>query len=601
MNHFQKLPHELKINIFDRIEDKAQLTACRLVCKQWDSIAERAIFSKTLEIKGNNESFIVKLYYHLANKPALSLLINSIHISGHYKGRSLLYKKLLQLAMSPSLEQIQGSYFSKDTENLIYQIVLSSPHKFNRIKRIPVQEESNLSRKCQYALRDSLEYMSLSIDGGKSNIVLDHLNEFTKLDCLDLDYSNISDIVELDHTLHRLRNVTKLKLFVHSDWHFMGESNTPKTSYIPKSSNQMTTWLAQNVEKDEGMKSIVEVANTEDEYWPNLVDYLTYKYPNLQFLKIAALYSPIDIDILQATMHIPHLVLDASEFNSADDLWALGYMMKSSSNTVEIRYEVHANCCIDEACRDDSIQMSKFSVCLSQESDHTSISQLLLGVGSGTSKITKASIMLHNWRDSDNPQHMLTLYDILRLVPDVQDLKIFDNPIKYQELGSGEMVLNDLQRMEFSFSKVDHRVITQLGSIAPSLDRLAIKNSLVVGKEGTYAVIMPDSNLSCLILDFSNDWEDEYEIESTEEQAGIDASSIYLYIKAELHPETYYVWRPKDSTLAMTSKEEYDVHAAPKLSAHIECKSLSSLSLKHRSTCLQLPGTQYWTFCECDE
>ncbi|KAL9553245.1 hypothetical protein MBANPS3_003381 [Mucor bainieri] len=545
MNHFQKLPHELQLNIFNRIEDKAQLAACRLVCKQWDPIAERAIFSQKLVIK-SDKSFITKLYDHLANKPTVALLIKNVKISDGHKGNSAMYEKILKLVMTPSLEQIQG-YLSEDTQNLICQIILSSHNKFNRIKMIPVDKESDLGRQCIYALRNSLEHVNLSIDGRQSNMVLDHLNEFTKLDYLDLDYSNIQDIMELDLTLRRLKNATKLKLFIH----FAGEN------YTSKSSNQMAAWLAQNVEKDEGMKSIAGVSNVKQEYWSDLVDYLTFKYPNLHFLKLDAMECHIDIErVLRATMHIPHLILETAGFNNPNDLWALGSMMKSSSNAVEIMYDHSSVCCIEKACREDRIETSEFKILLSDETDHTFIRQLLSGVGSGTSKITEASITLDNWRDHGNPQNMLTLYDILRLVPDVQDLKISDNPIKYQELGSGELVLNDLQRMEFSFSKVDHRVITQLGSIAPNLDRLAIESSLVAGREGTYAVIMPDSNLGCLILDFSNELEDEYEIESTEEQAGIDASSIYLYIKAELHPETHYVWRPKDSTLAMTSKEE---------------------------------------------
>ncbi|KAL9544299.1 hypothetical protein MBANPS3_007705 [Mucor bainieri] len=552
MNHFQKLPHELQINIFNRIEDKAQLAACRLVCKQWDSIAERAIFSKELVIRGN-KSFIAKLYYHLANKPAVALLIKNIYISGFYK-HSAMYKKLLPLVMTPSLEQIQG-YVSKYTEKLIYQIVLSSPHKFNRIKRIPVRKESNLRRKCLYALRDSLEYMRLAINGCRSNIVQDHLNEFTKLDYLYLNYSNIQGIMELDLTLRRLRNVTKLELRMA----FKAEN------YTPKSSDQMADWLAQNVEKDEAMKSITKVSHSE-EHWPNSVDYLTYKYPSLHFLKLDFMECFIDVErILRVTTHIPHLFLRSGSFNNANDLRTLGYMMKSSSNIVEITYglsDEDGHYCIREACRDDNNQLSKFSVNLPLEADLMYARQLLSAVGSGTSKITKATI---SFFDQNIPQNVSTLYDFLRLTPNIQDLEFWDPTIEYQELGSGE---------------IDHRVITQLGTIAPNLDRLTLSDSLAFERERNYDVVMPDSNLGFITIYFNSFWADESESESTEEKADDTDGSIYLSIKTELSPGTYYVWRPKDS-ITMTSKEEFDVHTVPKLSAHIECKSLSSLSLEH--------------------
>ncbi|KAL9559214.1 hypothetical protein MBANPS3_000531 [Mucor bainieri] len=481
MNHFQKLPYELQFNIFNRIKDNAQLAACRLVCKQWDPIAERAIFSKTLLIKGD-ESFIAKLYYHLTTRPALALLIKSIDMTDHYyNGCSLLYEKFLNLLMTSSLEQIQGNHLFENSANLVCQIILNAPHKFNKIKKIPLAGTNDLSRQCLFALTDSLEYMYLSIydvkatfipeDDGKSIIVLDHLNQFTKLDYFALIHYTIQDITELDIILRRLKNATKLYLCLR----FEDEND------IPKSSDEMTAWLTQNVEKDKRMKSITDLYGCSYKgYWCNLVEYLAYKYPHLQSLKLNSLkYGTDTARVLRATKHIPHLILEDWELDiDADALYTVGHMMKSSSNTLKIDYVSSRELFTVNACREDSIQSSQFS--------------FLLGVGSDTSKITKAVIDLHSPEyesDQDTPENLLTLYDILRLVPDVQDLEIINATIEYQELGTKDLVLNDLQHVQFHLSKIDHRVTAQLGSIAPNLDRLTISNSSIVVGESECVVL----------------------------------------------------------------------------------------------------------------
>ncbi|KAL9558549.1 hypothetical protein MBANPS3_000839 [Mucor bainieri] len=552
MNYFQKLPHELQFNIFHRLEDKSQLAACRLVCKQWDPIAERAIFSRTLVIK-SEESFITQLYHHLANKPALALLIKSIAIYNHcYEGRSLLYKKLLQLVMSPNLEQIQGYLPSKNIESLFCQIIIHSPNKFNKIKVVPTDMDgrSDQSKKCLCALKDSLERMFLSIDGRKKNIVQDHLNEFTKLGYLELDYSNIQDIIELDLTLRRLKSATELIIRMA----FIGKN------YIPKSSDEMTAWLVQNVEKDERLKSLTEINNYEGNYRCNLVEYFVYKYPNLNLLRLDSFTYDTDVErVLQATHHIPHLILEESMLDSADDLHTVGRMMKSSSNTVEIVYEIDTVCWIQKACRVSGIQTSGFSVSLSSQTPQTHVRQFLLAVGGGMSKITKAVIDLYNPRDSGNSQEMMTLYDILRLVPDVQDFGFSDFSIKYQKLDGEDLVLHDLQRVELNFAKIDYRVITQLGSIAPNLGHLAISNSVIVGRNGMYTIVMPDSNLSSLTVHFKAGWVvHKNEAEWTAEETDAIEESIYLYIETELQPRAYYVW--ETNSLAVAMVPEKDVH-----------------------------------------
>ncbi|KAL9536620.1 hypothetical protein MBANPS3_012507 [Mucor bainieri] len=361
--------------------------------------------------------------------------------------------------------------------------------------------------------------------------------------------------MELDYILRRLKNITKLKL----------KEVSRAENYIPKSSDQMSAWLAQNVGKDEKLKSITEMELDELDPYCDFVEYLVYKCPNLHSLKLNLdTFIAVDIKrILQATKHIPRLILKNSGYN----LRTVGHMMKSSSNTVKIQCYNRSNykkATIEKACREDNIEISQFS--------------FLSSIGNGTSKIIKVAIDLNGLNGQDVPQE-LNLYDLWRLTPDVQDFEIKHDKTKYQELGSEDLVLHDLQHLKLHAAMLDCRVLSQLASIAPNLDRLTISNCLVDQRWGNYTVFVPDSSLSFLLVDFGMNWKNEFgESESTEERAN---KSIYLCIKTELHPETYYVWRPKDATLATTSEKDYVVRANPEFSADIKCKSLSSLSLEY--------------------
>lgn len=88
--------------------------------------------------------------------------------------------------------------------------------------------------------------------------------------------------------------------------------------------------------------------------------------------------------------------------------------------------------------------------------------------------------------------------------------------------------------------------ISQLGSIAPNLEKLTISSSLVVGREEKFAIIMPNSNLSSLIFRANFfDWilDEDERIERSELQGlalnedkmGIE-EVMYICIKMELFP-----------------------------------------------------------------
>lgn len=340
------------------------------------------MFSKGLVIYPR-ESFVSKLHYHLTKKPTLALFIKSFEMGSDYKKPSLLYNELLKLMMITNLEQVLGSFRAKHSEQLLYQTILSSPYKFNKINKLPKLIGSDLSKECHYALRESLEYMFLSIYLGESNMILENLHLFTRLKYLNFTNDNIQNVMELDLTLRRLQCATKLKLSID----FADED------YVSKSSEQMNAWLVQNVKIDETMESISRVSNHSQNHCCNFAEYLVYKYPNLHFFRISDMAFNGNIGrILQATKHIPFFVLKENICDSLEHLCTVGYLMKSPNNTVVIQYSPlfdagETACEIEEACRRDETATTEFTIMLRCDISHAYIKQFLSIVGSGTSVI----------------------------------------------------------------------------------------------------------------------------------------------------------------------------------------------------------------------
>ncbi|KAL9547517.1 hypothetical protein MBANPS3_006127 [Mucor bainieri] len=575
------LPQELWIHILNQVQDKPQLATCRLVCKQWNPIAEKAMFSQTLEIKAD-ESFVTKLHYHLSKKPALALSIKDIYLNSDHGKSTLLYKELLKLVVTPNLEEVRGVFHSKMAGQQFHQIIVKSPRKFNKIRRIPITTPSDLHTQCLYALKDSLQILQLVTCAQLSNTVLHRLNEFTKLFLFDLSKPDIQDILELDTILSRLQSATELELDV----------GLREQGFIPKSNDQMKAWLTQNVEIDEKITSIRGLSCRTVDHWCNLTEYLAYKYPNLQSLTIGRMLLSNDIErILEAIEHVPSVNLLESNCTSPEHLWTAGYLMKTSTNTIDIKYssalggedgEDNAQCQIEEIWRDDETASSEFIVKLRQDAPHTYIKQLLSSVGSGTSAIIDATVDLFYWRDQDTSQELLTFYDILKLTPDIQYLTFSDATIRYQDLDNEDLALNDLEALDIVGAEIDHRVITQLGSIAPNLDVLKISSSLVVGREEKFAIIMPHSNIFTLMIQDRNlNWgvtaeylllerSDTRKVKLNEKKMDID-EIMYLCIKTELFPVKYYALKPDGgiSTTAI-SEEEFNLHATASRTVLVE-------------------------------
>ncbi|KAL9545876.1 hypothetical protein MBANPS3_006930 [Mucor bainieri] len=79
----ESLPVELWMNVFAQFTGRKELAQCRMVCKTWDPLAEKAMFSQAFSFPRYQKT-AVQLYYHLARKPFLGRYIKSIKIVNNY-------------------------------------------------------------------------------------------------------------------------------------------------------------------------------------------------------------------------------------------------------------------------------------------------------------------------------------------------------------------------------------------------------------------------------------------------------------------------------------------------------------------------------------
>lgn len=190
----------------------------------------------------------------------------------------------------------------------------------------------------------------------------------------------------------------------------------------------------------------------------------------------------------------------------------------------------------------------------------------------------------------------LTFYDIIKLVPHVQELYFGDLEIEFRHLDTTELMLNDLKTLSVFGAKISNRVIKQLEQIAPNLEELRLYSSAVVddndkdGDDGNHthgdaAISMPGvalKNVSIVTeecgfkkMSISNILNGSH-IATIESMLG-RKSNLYIHIKTQEAAEQFYLLPDCKRSITVISKQEFDRHSTDSLVIHIECEALSQL------------------------
>ncbi|KAL9545875.1 hypothetical protein MBANPS3_006929 [Mucor bainieri] len=578
------------------IERVVDLMESRLVCKAWDPLAEKAMFSKTLRFP-KYKSTAAKLHYHLAKKPFLGRCIKKVHVDFFLSMNEVdfadpLIAELCQLVFTPEIEKIYGCGMEDNFFEMLLDVMEDSPQKFDHLREIsgwhlPVANEDHLAYSqvlCKF--KDTLEKMDLTLCSDSTvKLMEDCLDEFVKLKDVTLTLKFYPGIEAIDTILRKLqKSVKELSLQV-----------IDADDFSAKTKREMNAWLTQHVEKNENMKTVYLIEFGDERYSSNVMDYVVHKYSKLQ--KLALVITDMGrhlIKILRSTGQIPHVQILETYTQQPEDLWMLGYSLKSTTNKIRIRYSPYL-CMMDkdgaqiEITKKNDTQYTDFDITFTPEVSHALAKQLLSSVSTGTSDITELDINLYLYKDAkDESEHEMTFYNILKMAPHTQALKFCDKMIKHQTTDLDTLTLNDLRHLQIFAAKIDARVLSHISKIAPKLRFLDISSSCLLDADGQYRdnmhIDMPHSDLNRIVMETRN--HDDNQIERPELDAleimenEINAiGNIYLYVKTANSLEQHFVLESDQNTINILSKEEYELHSKGSAIMYINCSSLKLLRI----------------------
>lgn len=288
MTTIMLLPHDILVHIFDQIDSVAQLAICRSVCQKWNSPVEVAMFGKKISIK--TEDHVIQLYGHLCKDPSKGKLIKHLDFQIEDYHLPLIYKHLLRLAFTTNIEYLTGTVRAPSFYTTLTEVAGNTCSQFTRIKMLPSGISShsfhivddflakfNSTRMClvtksplQDLYYDSLDNSIVERAYALRYVLFD--NCFTggwqELE-LSLKYCPKLKALACVHFTQERRRMTRVE--VHS-WII--------TANVSKVLSLETIWL----------KTV--------ELCPELLEYLMFKYPNVQVIRLRSMSSSAQWNVL---------------------------------------------------------------------------------------------------------------------------------------------------------------------------------------------------------------------------------------------------------------------------------------------------------------
>ncbi|CAO0801107.1 unnamed protein product [Mucor circinelloides] len=278
MVNILSLPKELFSRIFEHIDSNVQLAQCRLVCSEWNSPANTAMFSNTIVFKTKSKA--LALYAQLFIDPSKGKLIRHIYFDKDFDCFWMV-KAIFDVAHSLNLESLKGESLTTECCNTLLDIIKASPTAFNKVKVMPRYKDainkafSDVLRACRYTLSE------IDIDNKKiylNNTIKEFAPTFNTFDNLKtLNYSgSFKQISEIELLLKGCIHLEKMTLGNLIDGEAMEKQN-------------LKVWMETEVNQVESLKELT----INHQCRCDVMEYLTYKYPNLKNINILVNHSDL--------------------------------------------------------------------------------------------------------------------------------------------------------------------------------------------------------------------------------------------------------------------------------------------------------------------
>ncbi|CEP07335.1 hypothetical protein [Parasitella parasitica] len=599
MSNWRKLPTEVWLNVFNQVRSTRQLVQCRLACREWNPLAERAMFSSKLVVKsGFRNRAVKKLLEHVAKKPMLGRFPKEIHLEFYGCDRDFeLITSLLALVIHSHITRITGSCLDVEIYDILHQLAQNPPLKMCKLKTLPSPSRFNqqyYSTACVY--KDTLEHLELDCDilrtTGLPAIPCKQLREFKSLSSLKLVKHDFNNILELDEFLQTQQNLQELTMAI---------DFIPATDYVSKDQKEMAEWLEhKNIQRNYQLKQLTfEEPCIGSAPFANLVDYLVFKYPELEELNVDSMELTADVkQMLNTIRHIPFININNCIGNMEDTSGFVDIIQhqKSASNTIDIRYENEESMPQPEinAYKEKETQKSRFEVSI--PGDITDPNHLNMLASLKTENVAAVSVDFMHRRIYERAQKqraMYSLYDIFKSIPQMQCLYFTDMEIHYQKLKPGSLILNDLSKLQLQYAKMSCNLLPQLSNIAPNLTCLELDGSIVLDENRIYSnafdISMPYTYLKELSISLGAEYPDLYDDDSPDlmhmrtMQAKLKITGpAYLRLLTGPHSNKqarFFMLLTARPALEL-SEPEFLLHAHNHIVFNIDCKQLESLDIK---------------------
>ncbi|KAL9551801.1 hypothetical protein MBANPS3_004072 [Mucor bainieri] len=570
------LPPELWSNVFRHVQCIETLAECRLVCKTWDPIAERAMFSSSITD------------------------LNSLHLGYLSRMPPTVLKGFFKLVMNPNIVSLNG-ILDETALNCLLNAVKESGEQCNKLTSLITSSVSSYDGysylSAQLYFKTSLQEVHLFLDKPHTPIyqtVVNHLEEFNHLKKLFLSYSERHILPELEQMLTKCHHLETLHFDIS-----MGE-----TEYISK--EDLQKWMKYSVQKQSSTLRFIDIS---DIYHPHLIEYLMFKYSTDDLMTVKITGARTDNHgtigrILDAIKNVPCIDVSYWYLDKAEEVEQTLSMLKDRNNVVILR-----------PCK--SIYLERFRVRLdANRYRHNNTTQYKIDISEDEFSVLFDRIIntigsLQNLKVNYVDEDIISVYwgmpyqrdrafrrmiDIITVAMDVCFTCVH---IPYPSFSVDPLLSPQLTTLKICGAIVDQRVLTILSKVAPKLKHLTL-NSCILNPafHHHYQINMPVTNFGTLcIISGDSIWEDYddmdnpiYGFESRPEaikkinrkiSITHDQMVILKITSLSSNQVQHYILTPWYPAVVKTiSKDEYTTCCAFRWpNIIIECNSLQTLRL----------------------
>ncbi|KAL9548730.1 hypothetical protein MBANPS3_005547 [Mucor bainieri] len=596
---WHRLPAEILSIVFKAIPDVDQVARCRLVCRAWNPVAEKEMFSKNFDMPYNKTKFI-KIIRHLLKQPSLGSSITCLQLNGsHHDSKDLaIIKRVLQLAVTPNIKMIYGRLFDKGEELIpyLYEIVSKSKTKFAKLERLPfTSSTTELNAKFINLIRDSVKELQLTCskkDQPHQQTVLDHLDKFKSLTKLVLCYEkDIDSFVEMENILKKCPHLEQFELN-------MGHR---RSFSMPK--DELKKWLVKNVKKHPGVHKFKLGYVT----YPEVAEYLHYKFPKATSATLNYPHGSYRKRLLPIAEDMDDITVNAWNLYSMQEVKTLATAMKSQKNSVKISDFLQKSRHIDvNVSRCKSQGTAKLDFCIFRNK------KLLPAILSIVGDVVDSMEVAFSPLEKDD-QNVSYFYTVLTALPSIKKLQFVDVSIKDPPLSIKNTVLQHLTEVEINGTKLNDEVLPTLSKIAPNLKHLTLGccyfDSVNLQQQ---TLSMPDSSLETMCLKdytFRSFYEVGYDDFFTREKVQFTTwirgqmevrYDEYMFIQvteSATREERSFILKATDptTTCKLVSKEQFNANVGNWPCIQVNCRSLRFLEMNFPPVETTIDLRQDWT------